>query len=108
MLASAVLDLERELGQPLRDRAVELALVLLERLRVDVVAVQLLGLVAVGAVVRVEPLARLLDHVDVVADEQVELARDHLAEAGAAEDHASSRYSSRCCAAAASQVRAAR
>ena len=68
--ASAVLDLERELRQPLRDRAVELALVLLvdalverarevvadvgEELRarldrVDVVAVELLGLVAVGA-----------------------------------------------------------
>src|SRR5262245_10476849 len=103
-----VLDLERELRQPLRDRPVELSLVplvdsLLERARevvadvgeqlrarldgVDVVAVQLLSLVAVGSVVRLETVPRLLDDVRVVAYEQVELPLDHVGETRTPEDH---------------------
>ena len=42
--------------------------------RVDVVAVQLFGLVAAGRVVGLEAGVRLVDHVAVIALEQVELA----------------------------------
>ena len=58
---------------------------------VDVVAVELLGLVAVRAVVRLEAGRDLFDHLAVLAHEQLELRVDHLREARAAEHHSSSR-----------------
>ena len=76
--------------------------------RVDVVAVELLGLVAAGGVPQPEALGDVGEDVGVLGHEEVELPLDHVAEPRAAEDHASSRYSSRCCAAAASQVSSAR
>src|SRR5207237_3450951 len=76
--------------------------------RVGVVAVELLRLVALGGVVGVEALLRLGDLVGVFALEEVELPLDHVAETAAPEHHASSRYSSRCAAAAAPHVSSAR
>ena len=91
----AVLDLERETGEPLRDGAVELGLVLLGSLLAErgremiaqigedlgrglddvlVVAVMLLGVVAPATVVLALSLLRLPDQVGVVAFEEVELA----------------------------------
>src|SRR4029453_18222716 len=105
-LALAVLDLEREPRQPLEDCAVELFLVELARVvverpfevvadvgqdlgagldGVDVVAVALLGLVARCGVVRALELFALFDHGGVLALEEFELPRDHLAEAAAPE-----------------------
>jgi hypothetical protein len=59
--------------------------------RVDVVAVQLLGLVAVCAVVGLQLLLGLLDHVAMLALEELELPCDQVAPARAAEHQASSR-----------------
>jgi hypothetical protein len=58
---------------------------------IDVLAVALLGLVAVGLVVAAFRLVAGDDQVGVLAPEQLELALDHVGEAGAAETHASSR-----------------
>ena len=52
---------------------------------VDVVAVALLGLVARCSVVRALELVALFGHVGVLAFEEVELPRDHVAEAAAPE-----------------------
>ena len=49
--------------------------------RVHVVAVELFRVVTVGTVVGVESLLRLGDHVCMFALEEIELPRDHLAEA---------------------------
>src|SRR5581483_5514909 len=93
---------EGERREALGERALELALVVLPRLliertrvgvadllervlhdidRVHVVAVQLLRLVAVARVVRVEPRLRLRDVAGVLALEEVELAGDQVAKA---------------------------
>src|SRR5918911_306568 len=125
---SAVLDLQREPGQALQDGPIEgrfvlLGCVVLEGRRVavaqvgeelgrrldevHVVTVSLLGLRAVGAVVRALGGDAVGDQSGVLALEEVELARDDVGEA-LAEDHASSRYSSRCAAAARSHVSSSR
>ena len=54
---------------------------------VEVVAVQLLRLVARRVVVRRELRLRLFDHVGVLALEPVELPLDHVGEPAAAPDH---------------------
>ena len=56
-----------------------------------VVAVRLLGVVALGRVVRALGLLGLAQQLGLVLGEEVELAADELAEAVAAEDHTSSR-----------------
>src|SRR5947208_655922 len=72
--ASAVLDLEREPRQALQDRAVELVLV---------VAVLFLRIVARRVVVGALGLLTLADQVGFLADEEIELPRDHIGEAAA-------------------------
>src|SRR4051812_31962618 len=102
--ASAVLDLESERRQPPCDGAVELRAVRIgvvdragvviaqvgENLRagldrVDVVAVELLGLIAAGAVVGGETLLYLHDDVLVLALEELQLGFDHAREPAAPE-----------------------
>src|SRR3954452_14853578 len=106
----AILDLERVGRQPLRDCAVELSEIwigVVERpgvvvaqvgkyLRarldgVDVVAVQLLSLVALRGVVPLEPRSDVLEDVAVLPQEEVELRVDHRSVPRASEHHASSR-----------------
>ena len=55
-----------------------------------IVAICLFGLLALGLVVGTEGRLRFLKEVGIVFDEQVELAANQIAEAVAAEDHASS------------------
>src|SRR5205823_14910804 len=102
--ASAVLDLEREPRQALQDRAVELVLVGFGRLLVegrrevvaqigeqlgpglhdvDVIAVLFLRIVARRVVVGALGLLTLADQVGFLADEEIELPRDHVGEAAA-------------------------
>src|ERR1051325_6138733 len=116
-----------ELWQPAGDRAVELveiAVGIVERAgeviaqvredvdagvhRVDVVAVQLPGLVATRLVVGAQMFLDVLDHVPMLTLEQLQLRVDHAREARAAEHHASERYRSRCACAAASHVSSCR
>src|SRR3954452_19280179 len=108
---SAQVDLEPEARETLPHGAVERLLVLLasvlverplERVadvgeglgalldEVDVLAVALLGLVSLGVVVPLLGLLAVAHEVRVILLEQVELARDHVDEALAAEDHAAS------------------
>jgi endonuclease/exonuclease/phosphatase family metal-dependent hydrolase len=102
----AILDLERESGQPLDDGAVELPLVHLRGLlverrsevvaqvgqelracldEIDVGAVPLLGLVARRRVVSALGLLAFTDQILLLADEEFELARDDFGEAAAPE-----------------------
>ena len=72
---------------------------------VDVVAVDLLSLVAFGAVVLRFRVAHLFEQAArLVLGEGVELPRDHVCKPAAPEDHASSSYRSRCARALASHV----
>src|SRR5205085_9072009 len=115
-VSSAVLDLQAEVGPALPNRPIERVLVRLGRIlveraaepvahvgerlgcgldRVDEVAVRLLAVLPVRPLVQPVLLAAVLEQSRLVLHEEVELARDHVAERVAAQPHGRSRASKR-------------